>query len=96
MTESTTGSTIEVVAWADLEALPRALDDLGEQVAAVVGHATRWVCSRDGFEPSPVCVLLPWPRPRAELKESVLGWAEEQRERLQLLLDLPELLARYT
>lgn len=50
---------IEVVSWEDLADLPDVMDQLTQQVAEVVGHARRWVCSTEGFEPSPVCVLRP-------------------------------------
>lgn len=33
--------------------------ELAEQADAIVRHARDWVCRRDGFEPSPVCVLRP-------------------------------------
>lgn len=52
-------ATIEVATWADLRALPAAMDELADQLDAVVGHARAWVCSPAGFEPSPVCVLRP-------------------------------------
>lgn len=51
--------TLEVATWADLAALPARMAELAEQADAIVRHARAWVCRRDGFEPSPVCVLRP-------------------------------------
>jgi hypothetical protein len=62
-----TTTTIEVTDWADLRALPRAMDALEAQLGDVVRHARRWVCNRDGFEPSPACLL----RPLAELMDQL-------------------------
>ncbi|GEP36486.1 hypothetical protein NPS01_01490 [Nocardioides psychrotolerans] len=45
--------------WDDLEALPARMADLAQQADEIVRHARAWVCRRDGFEPSPVCVLRP-------------------------------------
>ncbi len=61
----TSAATIEVAAWADLRALPGAMDALEAQLDDVVRHARGWVCSREGFEPSPACLL----RPLAELMD---------------------------
>ena len=51
--------TIEVSTWAELRELPTAMDRFAEQLAAITQHAVTWVCRRDGFEPSPACVLRP-------------------------------------
>lgn len=51
--------TLEVSSWDDLAALPVRMAELAEQADAIVRHARAWVCRRDGFEPSPVCVLRP-------------------------------------
>jgi hypothetical protein len=50
---------IDVTSWTDLEHLPREMDALAEQHAAIFGYAKQWVCQRAGFEPSPVCLLGP-------------------------------------
>ncbi|WP_134766903.1 hypothetical protein [Nocardioides sp. 1609] len=50
---------ITVEDWADLERLPRAMDDVGQQLEDTLGYAVRWMCRRDGFATSPVCVLQP-------------------------------------
>lgn len=51
--------TIEVVAWTELRKLPAAMDAFAEQFRDITRHAVTWVCRRDGFEPSPACVLRP-------------------------------------
>ena len=56
----------------DLRRLPEVLDEVGAQADQVVRHATEWVASRRGFEPSPVCLL----RPLAEVMDLV-AWAFE-------------------
>ena len=50
---------IEVTAWSDLAELPVAMDAYAAQVGDIVRHAQAWMCRRDGFEPSPACVLRP-------------------------------------
>lgn len=52
-------SSIVVESWQDLRRLPSDLDEVGAQAARIVDHATTWVCRKEGFEPSPVCVLRP-------------------------------------
>ncbi len=58
---------IDVTAWTDLAGLPDDMTTLGDQFAQICDHARRWMCRRDGFEPSPVCLL----RPLAELVDLV-------------------------
>lgn len=60
---------IDVKSWTDLEHLPREMDALAAQYAAIFGYARTWVCQRAGFEPSPVCLL----RPLAELMDVLAG-----------------------
>jgi len=59
--------------WLDLRRLPEVMDDAGGQAAAIVEHAVTWVARRDGFEPSPVCLL----RPLAEAMDQVAVAFEE-------------------
>lgn len=65
-----------VTDWDDLWRLPRVLDEAAAQAAEVTAHAVRWVARRDGFEPSPVCLL----RPLAEAMDAV-RWAFEEAGR---------------
>jgi hypothetical protein len=68
--------TIEVAAWSDLRELPVAMDAYAAQAGAIVDHAEAWMCRRDGFEPSPACVL----RPLAEAMDPLrVGCAEVGR-----------------
>jgi hypothetical protein len=53
------GAEVHVESWADLRRLPQVMDEIGEQLDEVVTHARTWVARRDGFEPSPVCLLRP-------------------------------------
>lgn len=62
--------------WEELRRLPRLLEELAEQATEVTEYAVRWVACRDGFEPSPVCLL----RPLAEAM-GVVRAAFEQAER---------------
>lgn len=62
-----------VADWGDLRRLPRALDEAAAQADEVTAHAVRWVAQRDGFEPSPVCLL----RPLAEAMDAVRRAFEE-------------------
>ena len=59
--------------WLDLRRVPEVMDDAGGQAAAIVEHAVTWVARRDGFEPSPVCLL----RPLAEAMDQVAAAFEE-------------------
>jgi len=56
-----------VTDWEDLRRLPGVLDETATQATQITAHAVRWVARRDGFEPSPVCLL----RPLAEAMEVV-------------------------
>lgn len=56
---------IEVASWADLDGLPGEMDLLAAQLTAIARYARRWACQREGFEPSPLCLL----RPLAELMD---------------------------
>ena len=60
---------IDVTSWTDLEHLPAEMDALAGQFAEIFGYARTWVCQREGFEPSPVCLL----RPLAELMDVLVG-----------------------
>ncbi|HET9421039.1 MAG TPA: hypothetical protein VFO49_07875 [Nocardioides sp.] len=51
--------TIEVTTWVELRELPAAMDRFAEQLGHITHHAVTFVCRRDGFEPSPTCVLRP-------------------------------------
>ncbi|WP_435746259.1 hypothetical protein [Nocardioides sp. SYSU DS0663] len=62
--------------WDDLRRLPLLLDEAAGQAADVTAYAVRWVARREGFEPSPVCLL----RPLAEAME-VVRWAFEEAGR---------------
>ncbi|MBC9734887.1 hypothetical protein [Nocardioides marmotae] len=53
--------------WEDLRRLPGVLDETAAQAADITAHAVTWVARRDGFEPSPVCLL----RPLAEAMDGV-------------------------
>ncbi|NPC98838.1 hypothetical protein [Nocardioides sp. zg-DK7169] len=59
--------------WLDLRRLPEVMDEVAAQAAAVVDHAVTWVARRDGFEPSPVCLL----RPLGEAMDQVAAAFEE-------------------
>ena len=61
--------TIEVVTWAELHDLPAAMDRFAEQFRDITAHAAAWVCRRDGFEPSPACVLRPLAEAMDPLRE---------------------------
>lgn len=67
------GSEVFVERWLDLRRLPEVMDDVADQAAQVVDHAVTWVARRDGFEPSPVCLL----RPLAEAMDQVGAAFEE-------------------
>lgn len=49
----------EITSWAETWRVPRHLAVLAEQEREVSDYAREWVARRDGFEPSPVCVLRP-------------------------------------
>ncbi|MBF4161561.1 hypothetical protein [Nocardioides acrostichi] len=42
-----------------LHGVPPAMEDLATQMSQVVDYATTYVCRREPFEPSPLCVLRP-------------------------------------
>ncbi len=50
---------IDVTSWTDLDGLPAEMDVLAGQWAEIIAHASRWICQKEGFEPSPVCLLRP-------------------------------------
>lgn len=50
---------IDVTSWTDLTGLPDEMDVLAGQLTSATRYARRWACQRDGFEPSPVCLLRP-------------------------------------
>ena len=60
---------IDVTSWTDLAGLPDEMDVLAGQLTSLTCYARRWVCQRDGFEPSPVCLL----RPLGELMDMLSG-----------------------
>ena len=68
-----TGGEVFLDAWLDLRRLPLVMDDVAAQAEAIVDHARTWVAQRDGFEPSPVCLL----RPIAEVMDRVAGAFED-------------------
>lgn len=56
---------LALAAWTDLDRLDEEMAGLAGQVGELTSYARRWVCQRDGFEPSPLCLL----RPLAELMD---------------------------
>ncbi|WP_182524594.1 hypothetical protein [Nocardioides dongkuii] len=76
MSGAAVGAEVWVERWDDLRRLPGVMDEVGAQADQVVRHATTWVASRRGFEPSPVCLL----RPLAEAMDLV-AWAFESAGR---------------
>lgn len=53
------GGDLFVEQWLDLRRLPLVMDDAADQAARIVEHAVTWVARREGFEPSPLCLLRP-------------------------------------
>lgn len=51
---------IDIPSWTDLDRLDEDMELLAGQLRSVTRYARRWVCQRDGFEPSPVCLLRPF------------------------------------
>ncbi|WP_322937055.1 hypothetical protein [Nocardioides bizhenqiangii] len=67
---------IDITSWTDLDGLPRDIDVLAAQAHQIFQHARTWVCQREGFEPSPICLLSPL----AELMDVFAqGFAEVER-----------------
>ena len=69
--------TIEVTTWVELRDLPAAMDRFATHFGDIIDHAVAWVCRRDGFEPSPACVLRPLAEAMDPLRagcESVGRW----------------------
>lgn len=78
---------IDIPSWSDLDRLDEDMVLLAEQLRSVTGYARRWVCQRDGFEPSPLCLL----RPLAPLLDVVAdGFLELERRALGDWADLRE------
>jgi hypothetical protein len=50
---------IDLPSWHDLTRLDEDMALLAEQIRSVARYARAWVCQRDGFEPSPLCLLRP-------------------------------------
>lgn len=69
MPDPSAGEIIDVTSWTDLAGLPDDMASLSAQFSEICDHARRWVCQRDGFEPSPVCLL----RPLAEFLDLLTG-----------------------
>ena len=66
-----------MAAWSDLQELPPTMDAYAVQHEQIVRHATTWMCRRDGFEPSPACVLRPLAEAMDPLRaglEQVAAW----------------------
>lgn len=51
--------TIQVSSWQELGRLPADMMLLDEQFREICDHARRWACNKQGFAPSPVCLLQP-------------------------------------
>lgn len=51
--------TIDVTSWSDLAGLPQDMALLDAQFRQLSDHARQWVCNKQGFAPSPVCLLQP-------------------------------------
>lgn len=76
---------IDIPAWHDLTRLDEDMALLAGQVRSVTGYARTWVCQRDGFEPSPLCLL----RPLATVLDLVAeGFLELERLALRDWADL--------
>jgi hypothetical protein len=71
MTSST--DPIEVATWAHLATATAAMDDVADDLSAILAFAITWMCRRDGFAPSPVCLL----RPLAEAMDVAAAALEE-------------------
>lgn len=50
---------LDVTSWTDLAGLPDDMTELAGQLTAIVRYARTWVCQRDGFAPSDLCLLRP-------------------------------------
>jgi hypothetical protein len=48
-----------ITSWAGLAALDSVMGRLADDLRATTDYARQWVCQRDGFEPSAVCLLRP-------------------------------------
>ena len=68
---------IDITSWTDLDGLPDDIDVLAEQAREIFAHARAWVCQRDGFRPSSVCLLAPL----AELMDLFAAGFTEVEER---------------
>ncbi|GAA5155404.1 hypothetical protein GCM10023340_40590 [Nocardioides marinquilinus] len=68
---------IEVADWAHLDAATTAMDDVAADLSATLRYAVTWMCRRDGFAPSPVCLL----RPLAEAMDVVAAALDEAGRR---------------
>lgn len=67
---------IDIASWHDLTRLDEDMAFLADQLRSVTRYARTWVCQRDGFEPSPLCLL----RPLAPLLDVVAdGFLELER-----------------
>ncbi|MGI8523646.1 MAG: hypothetical protein ACR2K3_10120 [Nocardioides sp.] len=67
------GIEVLVREFEDFRHLLAAYDEVGAQRHELTRYADRWVCDREGFEPSPACVL----RPLAEAMDVVRAGFEE-------------------
>lgn len=78
---------IDIPSWHDLTRLDEDMTLLADQLRSVTRYARAWVCQRDGFEPSPLCLL----RPLAPLLDLVAeGFLELERLALADWADLRE------
>ena len=78
---------IDIPAWTDLDRLDEDMALLAGQLVEITRYARTWVCQRDGFEPSPLCLL----RPLAPLLDLVAdGFLELERLALADWADLRE------
>lgn len=78
---------IDLPSWHDLARLDEDMAVLADQVRSVSRYARTWVCQRDGFEPSPLCLL----RPLVPVLDRVAdGFRELERQALADWADLRE------
>jgi hypothetical protein len=76
LTDLAQDGDIDVTSWTDLDGLPADIDVLAAQAHEIFEHARTWVCQRQGFEPSPLCLL----GPLAELMDLLAhGFTEVER-----------------
>lgn len=65
-----------ITSWAGLAALRRDTDRLADDLRATTTYARQWVCQREGFEPSAICLLRPLAALMDRLAEGFLALEE--------------------